>query len=227
MFFVHSCPADPFNVEFIAKQEVFVTFLPRSPRGCGLALAVAGAALSLSCEPAKAGFFDFLFQPQQPAPEVYAPHPRRFHDSSRHHLRPAKRHAAKARHSATPVALLHPKWEEKDHCCKVAGAPRPAPVLLEDDSLREGDAVMTRSGLKVFTGEAGSHHRMEDFAALSETKNISKRVRKILLEIDPPQAERRNAEIELSTGRSAAAGQLATGAMIVDPKGNTIRYVGP
>lgn len=210
-----------------------MTFLTGGVRNCALALAVVGVALSVPLESAKAGFFDFLFQPQLFAPEAYAPRPRRHphsaSDFSRRHRLAIKRHAAKVRHAGRPVALLHPKWEEKDPCCKVAGAARPAPVLLDDDSLREGDAVMTHSGLKVFMGDSGPHHRLEDFAPLSDAKSLPRRVRKILLELDPRGSgnEPRRAQLELTTGRSAAAATMATGSMIVDPRGNRIRYVGP
>jgi hypothetical protein len=200
-----------------------------------LSLALAPLALPVSFDAANAGFFDFLFQPQQPAPGAYAPQPRGFrvaHDHRRFHHRAAA-HFAHARpdekrRAPRQIVLRHPKWDEKDSCCRAREAARPAPVLLDDDSLREGDAVMTHSGIKVFTGDPGPHHRIDDFALLPDA-GISKRARKALLAMDPYRSGSGPipAQPGLTTGRSAAEPAVAAGSVIVDPKGNAVRYVGP
>lgn len=206
-------------------------------RSLGLAVALAPLALPVSFDAANAGFFDFLFQPQQPAPGAYAPQSpgfRETHDRRHFHQRPSRRvaehHPKRDEHRRAPkqIVLRHPKWDEKDSCCKSKEAARPAPVLLEDDSLREGDAVMTHSGIKVFTGDAGSHHKIDDFALVSDA-DISKRARKALLAMDPfrSSSDQLPAQAGLTTGRSAAEPHVTTGDMIVDPRGNMVRYVGP
>jgi hypothetical protein len=211
-------------------------FLPRSARALALSLALGSLTLPISLNAASAGFFDFLFQPQQPAPSNYAPHPHSFraaheHEHHRFHHRPTTHFAhvkPERRHEAKQIVLRHPKWDEKDGCCKTREAARPAPILLEDDSLREGDAVMTHSGIKVFTGDAGPHHKINDFALVPDAA-LSKRARKALLAVDPfrSRPEPVAAETGLATGRSAAEPGVATGSVIVDPKGNRVRYVGP
>ena len=52
--------------------------------------------------------------------------------------------------------------------------------LMDDDSLRRGDAVVTPSGIRIFIGSSGSHHAPEDFRKLSEIKGLSKVERKAL-----------------------------------------------
>jgi hypothetical protein len=133
-------------------------------------------------------------------------------------------------HKSKAVSLHRPKAADKIHVAKVGAPLRPAPGLMDDDSLREGDAVMTHFGIRVFTGDSGRHHRAEDFASLSSIKVISKRARSALLAIDSRQSSAGQVAVlqpDVLTGRSVAEPQVEAGAMITDPKGNTVRYVGP
>ena len=97
---------------------------------------------------------------------------------------------------------------------------------MDDESLRNGDVVMTAEGLRVFTGSAGSHHDEEDFVKISDTEGLSKTERSALLFIDSGAAAAGVAPAVLA-GRSVADGGPAAGQIITDPRGNKIRYVGP
>ncbi len=180
--------------------------LPKCVRAAGFA-AVACFAISVPFSAANAGFFDFLFaplHPVQPAPQ-YAPQPQ-----------PHKKRVVIHR-PKNLVAKLHP-----------AKGPHAAPIvgLMDDESLRNGDVVMTADGIRVFTGSAGSHHNDDDFARLSDIKGLSKTQRSALLFIDSG-ASGSGAQITLVAGRSVAEGSTAAGEIITDPRGNKIRYVGP
>ena len=129
---------------------------------------------------------------------------------------PARRRSAKplSLHRAKPAA-------EKIRVAKAtSGPPQPAPGLMDDGSLREGDAVMTYFGIRVFTGSSGPHHKAEDFATLSDLKRIPKQSRSVLFAIDAHRSApgSASAEATMVTGRSAAEPQVAEGALITDPK---------
>lgn len=200
-----------------------MTFFPRAARVLTGSALLAALALLASPDPANAGFFDFLFQPQPP-PGTYMPLPRAMYE----HHRFRQHHASGGGRRRAPkqVVLRRPKWDEKETCCRGREASRPAPVLLDDDTLREGDAVMTHYGIKVFTGDAGPHHQIDDFILASQAGHISKRARKALLAMDPFRSGS-DAEPRLTTGRSVAEPAVSAGDLIVDPKGKSIRYVGP
>jgi hypothetical protein len=97
--------------------------------------------------------------------------------------------------------------------------------------LEDGDAVMTAQGLRIFIGDRASHHDDKDFAKLSEVTGLSKQEKIQLLAIDANQSERGRQEmpgagrVELKAGRSAAGDTNVK--IIADPKGGTLRYVGP
>ena len=96
---------------------------------------------------------------------------------------------------------------------------------MDDESLRNGDVVMTADGIRVFTGSAGSHHNEDDFAKISDIKGLSKTQRSALLFIDSGAASA--GSYAFVAGRSVAEGSTAAGEIITDPRGNKIRYVGP
>ena len=178
--------------------------LPKCARAAGFA-AITAFAISFPFSAANAGFFDFLFAPLhpiQPAPQ-YAPQP--FPQKKRVVIHRPK----------NLVAKLHP-----------AKGPHAAPIvgLMDDESLRNGDVVMTADGIRVFTGSAGSQHSEDEFAKLSDIKGMSKTQRSALLFIDSGAA---GANLTLVAGRSVAEGSTAAGEIITDPRGNKIRYVGP
>ncbi len=125
------------------------------------------------------------------------------------------------------------------HKKKVAAAPRhriveakahpvaPGSVdLMDDDSLRDGDAVMTADGLRIFVGSEGRHHSSDDFARISETEGLSRRERSALLAVDAGRAGE-GRQPALVAGRSASNKGISAGVSIVDSRGARIRYVGP
>lgn len=192
---------------------------------CAGIVAAGCLALAVPAAPANAGFFDFLFgvQPAAPPPmTLYRRPPAHIHHQRSAHV---ERHRKKV---AAPAAPRHRRM--------VAAA---APVLLrgpvdlmDDRSLKNGDAVMTADGLRVFVGDEGPRHAAEDFAAISETEGLSRSERGALLAVnaghaDAAGAAAKPAEPTPVMGRSAAAAGLSAGRTIVDPKGRTIRYVGP
>ena len=69
----------------------------------------------------------------------------------------------------------------------VASLPvKPAKVaILEDPTLRRGDAVMTANGLRIFVGSNTSLHTRDDFVALANSgRDVSKTTEKILVDLD-------------------------------------------
>lgn len=165
--------------------------------------------------PAKAGFFEDLFgslgavfdpaaQPQRQAP---APSTRK----------------VRKRSSAKPKLTIVEKRRR-------TGAPQPLPGLMEDPSLQMGDAVVTKGGVRIFTGSTGTHHRPQDFVSLGDVRGLPKRTRTALAEIDANRARPDRlalSKADLVTGRSAAELPLETGTLIKDARGRTLRYVGP
>ncbi|MDQ6703273.1 MAG: hypothetical protein M3Z96_09335 [Pseudomonadota bacterium] len=98
--------------------------------------------------------------------------------------------------------------------------------LMDDESLRRGDAVMTPTGIRIFIGSSGDHHDPEDFRKPSEIKGLSKVERKALAALDA-QGSGTYGKPGMVTGRSASELKLVFGETIIDPQGRSIRYVGP
>jgi hypothetical protein len=180
----------------------------------GVAIAAVTVALGISFPSiGHAGFFDFLFGQlfQGRAFRPYDAYP----GFRRHADRGFHRHGHKL--SARPklvVADNHPV------------GPVPPTDLMDDDSLRPGDAVMTASGIRIFIGSSGDHHEPEDFRKPSEIKGLPKRERKALAALDA-QGTGMDGKPGMATGRSASELKLVLGETIIDPHGRSIRYVGP
>jgi hypothetical protein len=174
--------------------------------------AVACIALAIPFSPATAGFFDFLFPPAQPTMPAYRPPPRQHF--FRHRIAHVEHHKKKV-----AAAPRHRIVEAKTQ--PVAPG---AVDVMDDDSLRDGDAVMTQDGLRIFIGSEGGRHSSDDFARISETEGLSRRERSALLAI---AGGREGAQPALATGRSAAEPGISAGVPIVDSRGARIRYVGP
>jgi len=195
--------------------------------GPGVAVGVLTAGL-IQCIAfptiAHAGFFDFLFgQPFQSRPvrsyegyfggmpgqwgagPVFRGHADRSFRRHRHKL---------SAHRKTVVADTHPV------------GPVPPTDLMDDDSLRRGDAVMTRAGIRIFIGSSGDHHEPEDFRRPSEIKGLPKVERKALAALDA-QGSGTDGKPGMATGRSASELKVVVGKTIIDPQGRSIRYVGP
>lgn len=190
-------------------------------------LAIAAAALASSLNGAHAGFFDFLFGPQpvlrSPAPGYSGGMAPRWHPHAYFYARKTRSVALHHRHLATVEKTRHAALSH-------AGPPHPAPGLMDDDSLQDGDAVMTERGIRIFTGDSSDHHKPYEFAKLSETKGLSSRARTALTAIDAHRSDGGGSVLrgpDVVTGRSAADPEVSAGALITDPRGRVIRYVGP
>jgi len=199
----------------------FIMGVARNSRGVAIAAVTVGLAIAFPSI-AHAGFFDFLFgQPERPAvrPEGYFggmpahwgadPGLRRRADSSFHR----HRHKLSARRKMV-VADTHPV------------GPLAPTDLMDDESLRRGDAVMTPTGIRIFIGPTGSHHEPEDFRKPSEIKGLPKRERNALAALDA-QGSGTEGKPRMAAGRSASETKFVFGENIIDPQGRSIRYVGP
>jgi hypothetical protein len=156
--------------------------IARSRRAVTIAVAIGlGQSFSFPAS-AQGGFFDFLFgfQPQAPAAKPYEPHLRRVHhahwrvfpDFGWRTDRRVENHAHSKAQRTLRLARL---TDHPDHPVR----PQKPVDLMEDESLRKGDAVMTPAGIRIFIGHSGDHHTPNDFKEPSEVKGLSKRQRKV------------------------------------------------
>jgi hypothetical protein len=196
----------------------------RNGRGVAVAVATVGLVQTIVFPGiAQAGFFDFLFGPFQSRtvghyggyfggmPGYRGPV---FH---RHAERGFHRHE----HKLAARRNLSVADETDD------SAPPSAPAdLMDDDSLRPGDAVMTESGIRIFIGSSGTPHAPQDFRKPSEITGVSKRERKALAALDA-QGSSLDSNPGIATGRSASELKAVFGKTIIDPRGRSVRYVGP
>jgi hypothetical protein len=199
--------------------------LVRNHRRWALALWTAGTVCVIACPSvAYAGFFDFLFGEPPPAARSYGAYPGGQPFRAGPIFRRRVEHPKHARLLATRRKVI--LADKTDHPV----GPQAPVDLMDDDSLRHGDAVMTQTGIKIFVGYSSDHHRPEEFLKISEIKKLSKRERSAFAALDAsslnPGRQTRN-DPGVVTGRSAGENQLATGKTITDPNGRTIRYVGP
>ena len=149
---------------------------------------------------AKADFFDFLFGPR---PAVVSPMPiypgrmsPRWRAEPRFHKREHHR-----------VAHHHPVFVDKSGIEKGrhSNSPRAVTGLMDDDSLQDGDAVMTQSGIRIFIG-SGDHHRLEDFVSPSEIKGLSRRRRSSLAAIEAHPGRQRSRQSPARRHRAVGGG---------------------
>lgn len=196
-----------------------VVFLgqPRPPRHtCAVLTASLVAILSVPV-PASAGFFDFLFNPKAPIWNPFAPEPGQ--------ARPSQETAPARKKKPHNSAVRTVRLVERAH---PSGLPPASRDFMDDGSLRDGDAVMTANGIRIFTGPRSERHHPENFATLGEVKGLGKHERAALAALDGHTASVNRTETKqnLATGRSAAR-PAAADALVTDSRGRTIRYVGP
>jgi hypothetical protein len=169
---------------------------------------------------AQAGLFDFLNQsapePQRtltierPAPANLPP------------IQPLPQYKVEPpRH----ITVVHENTQEKAPILE-----RQSPGLIKDPTLRDGDAVMTQHGIRIFAASFDGR-RPNDFVTLAETKGLTLEERTALAEIDAHRSEegwqsKSAGHDQLITGRSAANTAHAW-KWLRDPKGHLVRYVGP
>lgn len=167
---------------------------------------------------AEAGFFDFLFQPAVPETRPFDAGPGqmpRYGGGADVRKRAAHHHRLTVRR--------HILANKEDH-----HRPHGPVDLMDDESLKHGDAVMTQAGIRIFMGPSGAHHQPEDFRKLSEIKKLPQRERRALAVLDTPIANPGGAKegaASMTTGRSVS--EVTIGETITDPNGRTVRYVGP
>jgi len=201
----------------------------------GRGFAIVLLAIGLFPDIARAGFFDFLFpQFQAPAARPFGPRPgyRMFGAGPGLYRHSFRQHKLAARRKVILADKTHhPAHRKVIFADKANHVVRPyTPIdLMDDESLRHGDAVMTGAGIWVFVGDYGSHHDLSDFRKLSEIKGLSKRKRDALAALDAPGSNpgANEGESGTVTGRSVTETTIVTGEMITDARGRSVRYVGP
>ncbi len=101
--------------------------------------------------------------------------------------------------------------------------------LKKDSTLREGDAVMTANGRRIYASASSS--QMSEVAKLdgaNGAKGLSQTEQTALAAVDVQKTETKSASAdELLTGRSSATESSVAWKWLRDPKGKLVRYVGP
>jgi hypothetical protein len=199
----------------------FTVGIARNRRGVAIAVVTVGLGIAFPSI-AQAGFFDFLFgQPERPAVRPYETYPNGL--PSWGTVQGFQRRANRGLHRHGHKLMARRKLLVADNH---PVGPLPPTDLMDDESLRRGDAVMTPSGIRIFIGYSGDHHEPEDFRKPSEIKGLSKVERKALAALDA-QGSGTDGKPVMATGRSASERKLVIGETIIDPQGRSIRYVGP
>jgi hypothetical protein len=140
------------------------------------------ASLLMTAPEAHAGLFDFLFgHHDAPAPQISAPPP-----SVKSFRRPiVSSFRRKARSDAAHRPVKESRSGSVALCCKDGGDPMAA--ILEDPTLRAGDAVMTERGMTIFEGSgAATRHQPADFVPLSKASKVSSNKRARVAALVPP-----------------------------------------
>jgi len=205
-------------------------------KGLGKTIMRAGlfglAALGLTATSAQAGFFDLFFQqPQrQSAPTTYYD----YGGAPLDEQAPVIRRVPAAPHRRITVLnkdrgdLTLPKGPHSEE-------------LLDDNTLRDGDAVMTEKGVRIY---AGSSRGKKDFVRLAETKGLSAQETSQLAEINahrndegamvsdaPVNNQTKTASNDVKTSEATVTGRSSSNSQawkwVRDPKGTMVRYVGP
>lgn len=112
------------------------------------------------------------------------------------------------RYDRLPVAFRHASARDDTCSCRPVGAAADSPLmsLLDDVTMRRGDAVMTVKGVRVFRGSTRWPLRERDFVRLAQTK-LSPASRAALATLDRLNARTTRAQ---EAARQAAASRLTT-----------------
>lgn len=133
----------------------------------GTSAVILSAVQTASAEEALQNFFSSIFGGgQQPRQEVYVPaEPQSYRRTVSRPL---------------TVRLRRPKVHQ------VAQLPTsPGKVsIFQDKTLRRGDAVMTRHGVRIFAGSSNWPYQDADFVAIADAGRMDKGVQKTLLSLD-------------------------------------------
>ena len=197
----------------------------------GIALFAGVACLSFTSAVAQAGFFESLFgltpASVQPSTAIAPASPQSpisgRHQASRqtglisqHRKRYHNHPSYKGSQVAAAVVSDKPLLQRKTR-------------LLDDRTLRVGDAVMTNDGIRIFSGAVGAHHEVKHFVALRNAQHVAKSARAILSQIDDAARSdigRDRTPTDLQSGRSVGTAADQWRPSYADPN-TSVRYVGP
>lgn len=173
-----------------------------------------GLGLAMLPGTAQAGFFEQLFGGAPTAAPQVAPAPSYQYDEPGFMQDAPVRPRAKRK-----VVDAKPKLQKPTD-------------LMHDATLQNGDAVMTKGGIKIYMGDdATGHHAKSDFEPLGDVDGVSKQERKALVAMDTTRNDPLRGNLNpdtIASGRSAAvASPIVPGHEIVDVGGKKVRYVGP
>jgi hypothetical protein len=139
---------------------------------------------ALAADDGLGGLFQRLFQPSQPVAMQPAPAPEAVAQPTR---RADVRRAARAlnarprtiRYAALPKAepLKIRVTDRQTPIDMSAGA---AAAFMKDPTLRPGDIVVLKDGVKVFTGEPDKHHAARDFESIGRSAFVDRHTRSLL-----------------------------------------------
>jgi hypothetical protein len=146
------------------------------------------ASLAAMVPPASAGFLDFLFKsssqsviaPPNPSVPFVQPYATQTPVTGPRLARPPVPHR-------TPATQVYSGKTKGDPCCKFGEDP--VAFLMHDATLRPGDAVMTRDGIRIFEGPVSAHHVRDDFSPLATAKNVESSTRAELAQVDVREGE--------------------------------------
>ena len=92
------------------------------------------------------------------------------HLSQRRHMSGRRPDVGIAYHASHPLTIRHPSERIIS--------------IYEDATLRKGDAVMTRNGIRVFAGSMTWPYLEADFQTISEAQFLRPKTREVLGELD-------------------------------------------
>lgn len=182
----------------------------------GLMIVSLVVPLAIGIVPARAqGLFDFLRGLTQPAPAAPPPPPVELQPGSF----AGQPRRSSARPKPAPVEVLEVKAPIQAR--HPGDMDNPFPALLADSTLRPGDMVMFPDGLRVFTGRAGSRHKVSDFTPVARAgKALSRETRKLVSNLHPGE------NLAWSTDAVRSRGKLADNAKEIDTTGSVKRSGG-
>ena len=114
-------------------------------------------------------------------------------------------------YAALPVALRHTSKRDNTCSCRAPGQSHLALVSLRKDfTLRRGDAVMTRRGMRVFKGARRWPYRTRDFTSVRHARGLTRPQRRALYALERASTSRSIARQtrQRTASRTQVAGQL-------------------
>lgn len=203
-------------------------------RKTSFVLVACAACFSLAPAVAQAGFFESLFglsPAPAPAPAAAAPSasasPYLSRSRSRYRTGYEPREHRRREHRAIEARDDGHRRAKREHAASDQPKLQQTTDLMDDRTLRAGDAVMTKEGLRVFAGVQADHHADADFVPLHAARRGRKGRRLALVAIDDAAHLDigRDRRAGLETGRSVSVATERRPSF-ADAK-VMVRYVGP